>query len=136
MNARRVGDTARCPPPHTSASPLARFGQHDGPAMRRGLRSSHLLLSRHRRSRASMSLVQPGWPRRSQSTGLTARLCRLHAPADAMTDVNQVVLLSVCLELRSEYAELFLDVFCGLSHSVSVKVASRSIPGGETAGQQ
>jgi len=58
------------------------------------------------------------------------------APADAMTDVTQVVLLSVCLELPSEYAELFLDIFCGLSHSVPVKVASRSIPGGETARQQ
>jgi len=53
-----------------------------------------------------------------------------------MTDVTQVVPLSVCLELRSEYAELFLDIFCSLSHSVPVKVASQSISGGETAGQQ
>jgi len=29
-----------------------------------------------------------------------------------MTDVTQVVLLSVRQELRSEYAELFLDIFC------------------------
>jgi len=79
-----------------------------------------------------MSSAQPGWPRRSQSTGLAARLY----VANAMTGVTQVVLLSVCLELRSEYAELFLDIFCGLSHSVPVKVASWSIPGGETAGQQ
>jgi len=57
-------------------------------------------------------------------------------PADAMTDITQVVLLLVYVELRSEYAELFLDIFCALSHSVPVKVASRSIPGGETAGQQ
>jgi len=57
-------------------------------------------------------------------------------PADAMTDVTQVVLLSVCIELPSEYAELFLDIFCGLSHSIPVKVASRLIPGGETTGQQ
>jgi len=42
--------------------------------MRRGLRSSHLLLSGHRRSHASKSSAQPGWPRRSQPTGLTARL--------------------------------------------------------------
>jgi len=49
-----------------------------------------------------------------------------------MTSVTQV---SVCLELRAEYAELFLYIFCGLSHSVPVKVASRSIPGGETTGQ-
>jgi len=53
-----------------------------------------------------------------------------------MTDVTQVVLLSVCLELRSEYAELFLDIFCGLSHSVPVKVSSRSMPSGETTEQQ
>jgi len=53
-----------------------------------------------------------------------------------MTDVTQVVLLSVCLELPSEYAELFLDTFCSLTHSVPIKVASQSIPGGETAGQQ
>jgi len=58
------------------------------------------------------------------------------SPANAMTDVTQVVVLLVCLEVRSEYAELFLDIFCGLSHSVPVKVASLSIPGGETAGQQ
>jgi len=74
MNARRVGDTARSPLPRTSTSPLARFGQHDGPAMRRWLRSLHLLLSGRRRSRTSMSSAQLGWPRRSQSTGLTARL--------------------------------------------------------------
>jgi len=72
-NACRVGDTTRSPPPRTSASPLARFGQHDGPAMRCGLHSSHLLLSGHRRSRASMSSAQPSWPRRYHSTGLTAR---------------------------------------------------------------
>jgi len=34
-------------------SPLVLFGQHDGPAMRHGLRSSHLLLSGRRWSRAS-----------------------------------------------------------------------------------
>jgi len=69
----------------------------------------------------------------NRSYGLT--ICRL-PPADAMTDVTQVVLLSVCLELQSECAEPFLNIFCGLSHSVPVKVASRSIPGGETTGQQ
>jgi len=102
MNARRVGDTARCPPPHTSASPLARFGQHDGPAVRRGLRSSHLLLSGRRRSRASKSSAQPCWPRWSQSTGVLCygRLCHLPT-ADVMIDITQVVLLSVRQELRS-----------------------------------
>jgi len=49
-----------------------------------------------------------------------------------MTDVTQVVLLSVCRELRSEYAEVVFDIFCILPHSVPVKVASRSTPGGET----
>ena len=131
MNARRVGDTARSPPPCMSASPLARFGQHDGPAMWRGLRSSHLLLSGRRRSRAS---------NRAGRGDLNRPVLRpdymSSAPADAMTDVTQLVLLSVCLELHSEYAELFLNIFCGLSHSISVKVASQSIPGGETAGQQ
>jgi len=39
-------------------SPLVLFGQHDGPAMRHGLRSSHLLLSGRRRSRASKSSAQ------------------------------------------------------------------------------
>ena len=70
------------------------------------VRSSHMFLSGRRRSRASMSSAQPGWPRRSQSTSLTARLYVVcpPPPADAMTDVTQVVLLSVCLELRSEYA--------------------------------
>jgi len=53
-----------------------------------------------------------------------------------MSDVTQVVLLSVCPELRSKYAELFLDIFCGLSRSVPVKVASWSTPSGKTAGQQ
>ena len=54
-----------------------------------------------------------------------------HLPlADAMIDVTQVILLSVCREFRSE---LFFDIFC--IHSVPVKVASRSTPGGETAGQ-
>jgi len=53
-----------------------------------------------------------------------------------MIDVTLAVLLSVRRELRSEYAELSLDIFCILSHSVPVKVASRSTPGGETAGQQ
>ena len=64
----------RLPSPHAPASQLARFGQHDVPAMRRGLRSSHLLLCGRRRSRASKSSAQPCWPRRSQATGLTARL--------------------------------------------------------------
>jgi len=102
------------------------------------VRSSHMFLSGRRRSRASMSSAQPGWPRRSQSTSLTARLYVVcpPPPADAMTDVTQVVLLSVRRELRSEYAEHFLDIFCGLSHSVPVKVGSWSIPGGKTAGQQ
>jgi len=54
-------------------------------------------------------------------------------PADALIDVTQVILLSVRRELRSEYAELFFDIFC--IHSIPVKVASRSIPGGEMAGQ-
>jgi len=52
--------------PHASASPLARLGQHDCPAMWRGLCSSHLLLSRRRRSHASKSSDEPCWPRRSQ----------------------------------------------------------------------
>jgi len=64
MNARRVGDTASLPRPHIRF-PLARFGQHDGPAMWRRLRSLHLLLSGRRRSSASMSSAQPGWPWRS-----------------------------------------------------------------------
>jgi len=40
------GDTALLP--RMSASPLARFSQHDGAAMWRRLRSSHLLLSGRR----------------------------------------------------------------------------------------
>jgi len=100
---------------------------------------------------AQTSLVAPASERASSitcvhvlgPTGLAAAisiawsyvLCRL-PPANAMTEVTQVVLLSVCLELQSEYAELFLDIFCGLSHSVPVKVASWSIPSGEAAGQQ
>jgi len=110
MNARRVGDTACSPPPRTSASPLARFGQHSGPAMRRGLLSSHLLLSGRRRSRASNRAAAISIDR---SYGPT--ICRL-PPANAMTDVTQVVLLSVYLEFQSEYAELFLDIFCALSY--------------------
>jgi len=54
--------------------PHSRFSQHDHPAMWRGLSSSHLLLSGRRRSCASMSSAQPGWPFWSQSTGLTDRL--------------------------------------------------------------
>jgi len=56
-------------------------------------------------------------------------------PADATIDVTQMVFLSVCRELRSEYAELSFDIFCILPHSVPVKVASRSTLGSETAGQ-
>jgi len=52
-----------------------------------------------------------------------------------MIDVNQVVLLSVRRELPSKYAELSFDIFCVLPHSVPVKVASQSTPGGETAGR-
>jgi len=74
---------------------------HDGPAMWRGLRSSHLLLSGRRRSRASKSSAQSCWPWRSQSTGVSGHL----SPADAMIDITQVVLLSVCQELWSEYGE-------------------------------
>jgi len=55
--------------------------------------------------------------------------------ADAMIDVTQVVLLSVRRELRSEYAELSLDIFCVLPYSVPVKVARRSTPGSKSAGQ-
>jgi len=55
-------------------SPLAPFGQHDGPAIWRRLRPSHLLLSGHCRSRGSKSSAQPCLPRRSQPTGLTAGL--------------------------------------------------------------
>jgi len=62
------------------------------------------------------------------------RLCHL-PPADAAIDVTQVVFLTVRHELWSEYAELFFDIFCSLPHIVPVKVASRSTPGGETAGQ-
>jgi len=117
MNARRVGDTARSPPHRTSASPLARFGQHDGPAMRRRLCSSHLLLSGRRRSRAS------NWAGRGDLNRqvLLYVVCSL-SPADAMTDVTQVVLLSVCLELRSEYAELFLNCYkcCSTAFAVDI----------------
>jgi len=56
-------------PPRESTSPLARFGRHDGPVMRRSLCSSHLLRSGCHRSRGSKSSAQPGWPRLSQPTG-------------------------------------------------------------------
>jgi len=52
-----------------------------------------------------------------------------------MIDVTQAVLLSVPRELRSEYAELLFGISCVLPHSVPVKVASWSTPGGQTAGQ-
>ena len=94
VNARRHR------PPPTSASPLARFGQRDGPAMRRRLRLSRLLLSGCRWPRASQYSDEPRWPRCwSQSTGLTADY--MSSPANAMIDVTQVVLLSVRQELRS-----------------------------------
>jgi len=86
----------------TSASPLTRFGQHDSPAMWRGLRSSHMLLSGHHQSRASMSsAAQPGWPRRSQSTGLTA-------PVDYMSSsaVSHIAFLSRLLAGRHLTARL------------------------------
>ena len=111
------GDTALLPP--RIPSPLARFGQHDCPAMRRGLRSLHLL-------DGLGDLNRP----------VLRRLYHLpETHADAVIDVTLAVLLSVRRELRSEYAELSFDIFCGLSPSVPVKVASRLTPGGETAGQ-
>ena len=58
---------------------------------------------------------------------LRPTICRLLP----MIDVTQVVLLSVRQELRSEYAELFLDIFC----NSPVKVASRSTAGAKAAGQ-
>jgi len=61
-------------------------------------------------------------------------ICRLPS-ANVMIDVTQVVLLSVRRELRSEYAELFFDIFRILPHIVPVKVASQSTPDGETTGQ-
>jgi len=110
-------DSALLPP--RIPSPLARFGQHDCPAMRRGLRSLHLLAGLG-------DLNQP----------VLRRLYHLsETHADAMSDVTLVVLLSVHWELRSEYAELSFDTFCVLPHSVPVKVARRSTPGVETAGQ-
>jgi len=92
VNARRVGDTAQpSTTPHTYASPLARFARHDGPAMWRGLRSSHL------QQASSITRVQvlgqTGLDTAisiDQSYGPT--ICRL-PPANAMTDVTQVVLL-------------------------------------------
>jgi len=105
VNARRVGDTA-CPPP-TRPLPNSRDSISTtvqlccaGPAMLRGLRSSHLLLCGRRRSHASKSSAQPCWPRRSQSTGLTVDYVNC-LQASAMIDITQVVFLSVCQELRS-----------------------------------
>jgi len=71
-------------------SPLAPFGQHDGPAMRRGLRSSHLLLSGRHRSRASKSRSKSNRACRGDlNQPVLPPGCHL-PPADAMTDVTQV----------------------------------------------
>jgi len=101
--------------PDASASPLARFGQHDGPALRRGLRSSHLLLG----GRRQITCVQVlGQTRLATAISIDRSYGRLYhlpePPANAMTDVTPVVLLSVRGELWSEYAELFFDIFCVL----------------------
>jgi len=93
------GDTALLPP-HIP-SPLARFGQHDCPAMRRGLRSLHLLAGLGDLNRPVLRQLY--------------HLSEIHA--DAMIDVTLVVLLSVHRELRSEYAELSFDIFCVLPHT-------------------
>jgi len=88
--------------------------------MRRGLHSLHLLAGLGDLNRAVLRRLY--------------HLPETHA--DAMIDITLAVLLSVRRELRSEYAELSFDIFCVLPRSVLVKVASRSTPGGKTAGQQ
>ena len=105
--------------------------------MWRGLRSSHLLLSGRRQSRAMRPCPWPNPAGRGDlNRPVLRRLYHLpETPADEMIDVTQVVLLSVRRELRSECAELFFDIFCVLPHSVPFKVARWSTPGGKTAGQ-
>jgi len=83
------GDTALLLHPRIP-SPLARFGQHDCPAMRRGLHSLHLLAGLGDLNRPVLQRLY--------------HLSETHA--DMMIDVTLVVLLSVRRELRSEYAEL------------------------------
>jgi len=120
------GDTTLLP--RTSASPLARFGQHNGAAMQRGLCSSHLLLSGCRWPRAFKYADEPRWPQWwSQSTGLTAdyvvsRRCNdwRHASGPVGSPRTSVW---ICWTLLGY-----------LLHSL-VKVASRSTAGGKAAGQ-
>jgi len=94
--------------------------------MWRGLRSSHLLLSGHRRSRAF----------NRAGRGDLNRPLLLYVYVVCLPPMRRLTSLkwSFCrkeLELRSEYAEHFPDIFYGLSHSVPVKVASRLTPGSE-----
>jgi len=116
-------------PPPTSASPLARFGQRDGPAMRRRLRLSRLLLSGCRWPRASKYADEPRWPRWwSQSTGLTAdyvvsRQCNDWRHASGPSDGSPRTSVWICWTLLGY-----------LLHS-PVKVASRSTAGSKAAGQ-